>query len=434
MSGVIASAHRATRRGDKLIQKQKRNIDISALKFLRRKYGFVCPKGTVIFEQGQTSGEFYIVLQGKVELWIEVPPPENSPDTQLRRQVLATMEGGNFFGEMAAFTGEPRSATATAVEDTSLLYFDERTALELLRTSPVFGLGIIQTLCDRVRDTNLQMAEMRKQPAAVMSGKVIETTGQPSPAKEAVESAPAQPSGPNDRPPPREDIFILKAVTCPVCRTEFKALSARPQQAQVAKRESDFHDIYRSISPLHYTVYVCPKCYYAAYPDDFLSIEPAEINERRGKMEQTQRDNARYNFWSERIPEEARRSFELGLLTYERRRTPEHKKAALRHRAAWIAREMGDAETERKYLAEALASYQLSHEKERLLTAEAEGTLCYLVGDILVRLDRASESAAWFKSASESDEAKRKPALARQIRDRWQEVKNLTQKEETAGT
>ena len=65
------------------------------------------PKETVLFKQGDMGDKFFLIRKGVVEIIKD--------DTLIR-----TQEKGDFFGEMALLTGEPRSATVVAKEDLTL--------------------------------------------------------------------------------------------------------------------------------------------------------------------------------------------------------------------------------------------------------------------------------------------------------------------------
>ena len=64
-------------------------------------------KDKIIFREGDTSNDAYVVQSGKVGVF------KNAEGKMLR---LAVMEKGAMFGEMAAITGEPRGATMIALE------------------------------------------------------------------------------------------------------------------------------------------------------------------------------------------------------------------------------------------------------------------------------------------------------------------------------
>src|SRR5262245_60960727 len=204
-----------------------RNIDFEALRGLRDRHGAVYPKGRVIFRRGDTSPEFYVVLQGSVELSI------THAETGAK-SVLLVAPPGDFFGEMSCFGGQPRSATAIANEDnTILLQFNQETAIQLLRASPRFALGVIQRLTDRVTIANQKIEELSAQLAGAGGA--------------ATAASAARAAGPRrDVPPPAYDrqLFVARGLTCPVSNTRFVGLSVRPEAVALQERETDFHERY----------------------------------------------------------------------------------------------------------------------------------------------------------------------------------------------
>ena len=71
------------------------------------------PKLKVIFNEGTPGEEMYIIYSGKVGLYTQRASGQ--------KELLATLEAGDFFGEMALVDDSPRSATAIAEEDKSSL-------------------------------------------------------------------------------------------------------------------------------------------------------------------------------------------------------------------------------------------------------------------------------------------------------------------------
>jgi len=70
------------------------------------------PKGAVIFRQGDSGEEMFVVATGRIRLTIG----KGGHETEVN-----TLGPGEFFGELSLLSGEPRSATATAMEDSTLL-------------------------------------------------------------------------------------------------------------------------------------------------------------------------------------------------------------------------------------------------------------------------------------------------------------------------
>jgi CRP/FNR family cyclic AMP-dependent transcriptional regulator len=97
--------------------------------------------GQVIFSAGDTGREMFIVRTGSVDLRIG--------DT-----LLETVEQGGIFGELALVDPAPRSATAVAGPDCSLVLVDVTSFNDLVRKVPGLGLEVMKVLARRLRRTN----------------------------------------------------------------------------------------------------------------------------------------------------------------------------------------------------------------------------------------------------------------------------------------
>lgn len=75
-------------------------------------------KGEEILRQGENEKNFYVIGRGRVSVWAE---------TTNERRKIATLEQGNYFGEMALIIGQPRNATIISEEHCELfvLYINE---------------------------------------------------------------------------------------------------------------------------------------------------------------------------------------------------------------------------------------------------------------------------------------------------------------------
>jgi len=85
-------------------------------------------QGERIIEQGRRGDAFYVICEGSVRVF-------RMEDG--RRQDLATLEGGAFFGEMALLSGAPRTASVEAAsEDAQLLEISAPVLASLSRNHP----------------------------------------------------------------------------------------------------------------------------------------------------------------------------------------------------------------------------------------------------------------------------------------------------------
>jgi CRP/FNR family cyclic AMP-dependent transcriptional regulator len=114
---------------------------------LAQKFVQTYQKSEVIFSENSLGKDMYIVYSGKVGIY--------KRGVRGHTKLLATVEAGDFFGEMALVDDSPRSATAIAEEDnTQLLVLDKGKFTYLLRYQPDFALVVMGKLCQQLREAN----------------------------------------------------------------------------------------------------------------------------------------------------------------------------------------------------------------------------------------------------------------------------------------
>src|SRR5947199_7733930 len=100
----------------------------------------------VIFEEGSTGRELYVVLDGKIDI---------VKDTGSARTTIVTLGKGEFFGEMAVIDGSARSATAVAAApNTKVMRINHARFVYLVSQQPAFALMIMDALSKRLRASN----------------------------------------------------------------------------------------------------------------------------------------------------------------------------------------------------------------------------------------------------------------------------------------
>ena len=101
-------------------------------------------KGETIFHQGSQSDCAFIIGSGSAEILQETTEGE---------KVIGELKENEIFGEMGLIDGEPRSATARALED-SVLYIINRNNFEVLvHKNPKALLPLLKILTSRLRET-----------------------------------------------------------------------------------------------------------------------------------------------------------------------------------------------------------------------------------------------------------------------------------------
>ena len=100
-------------------------------------------QGEIIFREGDPGEVLYVVQKGRVRIFVSGSHTETS--------VILFGRAGDIFGELAIVDGLPRSASATAVEDT-IVYTLERHAFRAhMRHYPQLALNFMKLLSVRVR-------------------------------------------------------------------------------------------------------------------------------------------------------------------------------------------------------------------------------------------------------------------------------------------
>lgn len=103
-------------------------------------------RGSVVFNEGDLEDGLYIILSGKAKAILL--------DEEGRELILSIFERGDFFGEMAVFDEQPRSATVEAVEDTTFLVLPKQTVHELLKANQDLALSILRQMSLRIREAD----------------------------------------------------------------------------------------------------------------------------------------------------------------------------------------------------------------------------------------------------------------------------------------
>ena len=100
----------------------------------------------VIFEEGSSGRELFVVLDGKVDI---------VKSSGADKSVLVTLGKGEFFGEMAVIDGSSRSASAiAAVPGTRVMRINHARFVYLVSQQPAFALMIMDALSKRLRASN----------------------------------------------------------------------------------------------------------------------------------------------------------------------------------------------------------------------------------------------------------------------------------------
>lgn len=101
--------------------------------------------GETLFSQGEAGDALYLICEGLIRVTVG-------------NREIAQLGPRECIGEMALLDGQPRSATATIMENTRLLRISSNDFSDLLASQPRITKALLQTLARRLRETMAQFS------------------------------------------------------------------------------------------------------------------------------------------------------------------------------------------------------------------------------------------------------------------------------------
>ncbi len=101
--------------------------------------------GELIVKKGQKADKAYMILSGKVRVFLE---------DGTKQVELATLEEDAIFGETAIFSNQSYGANVEAIEDAELFIITPESLNEMLKGADPIMRSIIRMLIDRLKNTN----------------------------------------------------------------------------------------------------------------------------------------------------------------------------------------------------------------------------------------------------------------------------------------
>lgn len=109
-------------------------------------------RGDVLFREGDEAESLYLVVSGRVAIVIANPIDH-------RETVVALMDAGDLFGEMALLDDGPRSAMARALEPSTVLAISFAPVIAAFRNDPALLWGVTRMLARRLRVVDEALAD-----------------------------------------------------------------------------------------------------------------------------------------------------------------------------------------------------------------------------------------------------------------------------------
>jgi CRP/FNR family transcriptional regulator, cyclic AMP receptor protein len=109
-------------------------------------------RNEVVFHQGDPGDSLHVITAGSVKIVL--------PSAEGEEAIIATLRTGDFFGELALLDGQPRSATATAVEPTETMSLPRDVFRELVDKHPELRDTLFAGLAGELRSITKHVEEL----------------------------------------------------------------------------------------------------------------------------------------------------------------------------------------------------------------------------------------------------------------------------------
>lgn len=100
-------------------------------------------KGAIIVNEGDEGTSLFVILSGSVKTFLS--------DENGKEVVLSTQGAGEYFGDLALFDDEPRSASVMALEPCKVMIITKAQLREAIKEDPDIGFSLLHGLAKRVR-------------------------------------------------------------------------------------------------------------------------------------------------------------------------------------------------------------------------------------------------------------------------------------------
>ncbi len=124
------------------------DIEMVAAQTVTRQF----PKNTVIVSQGDDTDSFYVIVQGKVDVFLQ-----NDKGKEIIINTLGLCES---FGELAPLGGIPRQASIITTEDSTFGIISRQVFIDTLLVKPSIGMRIIDLLITRIQDLTEEVSSL----------------------------------------------------------------------------------------------------------------------------------------------------------------------------------------------------------------------------------------------------------------------------------
>lgn len=109
-------------------------------------------KGDTLFQESEQGDQLYLILDGKIKL--------SHTSSDGRESLFTVLGTGDMFGELSVFDPGPRTSTAIAVTDATVLGLSHKVLRPWLTQRPEVAQSLLQALANRLRRNSETMSDL----------------------------------------------------------------------------------------------------------------------------------------------------------------------------------------------------------------------------------------------------------------------------------
>jgi uncharacterized protein (DUF2225 family) len=390
-----------------------------------------------VFKQGEIGNEMFIVLSGRVVVTLKT---DNGSSLTISRLGI-----GDFLGEMSLVDGLPRNTSAMAETDTTVIGITKDNFQNAICDPTSIPYRIIVGLVHQMNQLQSEIAKISGNPITAGSSDVADNNLQGE--TEALvqvqnDNSPQIADGLDINPvisgfgnlfpdghkkygqvaPASFNEYLIDSQsTCPVCGNIFQAKKLYQSKMKFQTMDHDFRKHYTDFEPTWYSIWVCPKCYYANFYTDYNDIPPYKKQAVLAKLEEVKKQYS-FQFNEPRTIDQVFDAFYLALVCAELAHASSLKIGKIWLQLSWLYHDVQDQEMLSLASGQALKGYYdvIYKTGENLSIAQAQQ--CFLLlGELYLLKGNEKEALRHFYTAIKKEGGKE--AFNQQAEDRIHDIR-----------
>lgn len=109
-----------------------------------------------VFDENSKDVDVYFVVTGTVRIVTDAPHKRGSD----KEVAFADIPAGNYFGELAAIDGKPRSARVVVTKKTELATLSAEKFCQLIETDSLIGMNVVKRLARMIRELDQRVTAL----------------------------------------------------------------------------------------------------------------------------------------------------------------------------------------------------------------------------------------------------------------------------------